>query len=443
MFTNNSPINTFLVTFGGSDQVIEGSFSLLLGQAIVAHSDQVDLFYTILGDTVVARSHIVVPDCTPAAPTVTATASNTGVVTAKVTNTADKGGATVVYTTTACNGTVKTTTVVDGQSGTITFTGVPAGSCAITVTGDDGTTAQTTVVVPPKPVDCSSTNAGATGSVVVAEGSVVYTVTLPKVACQDMSFNGDTYSVPSTYDGSGNFNASAVPQDFTPASRATLVIKVGQSSATVTKPMPTTCGWVQTDVYDGAKINHVTITGHGSQFIAGGLVKVGNACPVAQPAQPTVTASASCPNAGKVVFTNPGEQRATVMYGSFAIGEPDGSVDVPAHGTAKITTARKSLDWFAYVADSGIEDGMGRGLVVPQSCGTKNPPPHKPPPTTPPAVKPVSPHNQVPLAKTDWAGHQEQQGTTPALPIGFVLLALTLGAGFGVRRKLRPQRGRH
>lgn len=109
---------------------------------------------------------IVIPTCPTAAnPTASATVTgaDTGTVKVTVTNTADGTGAVATYTVTACDGTTRQVTVTDGQSGAVTFTGIPPGNCTFTVAGDDGTSTSTTVNVPAPPVDLVTVHAKSLG----------------------------------------------------------------------------------------------------------------------------------------------------------------------------------------------------------------------------------------------------------------------------------------
>lgn len=82
---------------------------------------------------------------------------STGVATVTVTNTDDDTNASVTYDVTL-NGVVKQVTVADGQSGSVSFSGLAAGDYAWSVTGPDGTKVNGMVkvnacaVVPPPPV---------------------------------------------------------------------------------------------------------------------------------------------------------------------------------------------------------------------------------------------------------------------------------------------------
>lgn len=98
------------------------------------------------------------------------------------------------------------------------------------------------------------------------------TVTLSTVhnapLCADVTVELSSYSLPSTYDGSGVFDDSAVPQRL--FANTEVVLKQGAtSSQTLTVNVPNACTDYQLDAYYGPEIITVSYGGQGAQLIYG------------------------------------------------------------------------------------------------------------------------------------------------------------------------------
>lgn len=150
---------------------------------------------------------------------------------------------------------------------------------------------------------CQSSLSGVKVSGTVLGTSVTYTALISKSACGDLAVNGDSYKLPKGYDGSGVFNASASPQFYLPSARADLVIKKGEKSASVTKPLGLSCGWVQTDVYLGARQDKIVYPTGTHGYLGGKIVNLGKCTPtppvvVKNATGDFVVSGASCATAG-------------------------------------------------------------------------------------------------------------------------------------------------
>lgn len=110
-------------------------------------------------------------DPEPAQPTVSATSEDAdrgqsnGTATVTVTNTTDDTGSSVVYSVTLNGVTKQTTSVADGATGTVSFTALAADTYAVSVAGDDGTSAVTSVTVKEKSSEPTPEPAEPTGSI--------------------------------------------------------------------------------------------------------------------------------------------------------------------------------------------------------------------------------------------------------------------------------------
>lgn len=86
--------------------------------------------------------------------------------------------------------------------------------------------------------------------------------------CQPVKLNVSTYDLPKTYDESGHFDKTAVPQ--TLRRNDTLWLSKRNADKTVTLGVPS-CGWYQWDVYTGPVQQHVYRAGS-NNLIAGKIV---------------------------------------------------------------------------------------------------------------------------------------------------------------------------
>jgi hypothetical protein len=91
--------------------------------------------------------------------------------------------------------------------------------------------------------------------------------------CDDVTVYLSSYSLPATYDNSGAFNDSALPQRLYSSSSA--VLSKGTSGGeTITVDVPDACVPYQLDLYYGPEVTSVTATSdHGSQLIYGNIIK--------------------------------------------------------------------------------------------------------------------------------------------------------------------------
>jgi len=214
-------------------------------------SHTVELF--VNGEKVDSET-FVVEECpeepVPAKPTVSASSDAcvkpgeaTGVVDVMVTNTDDETDDTVIYDVTL-DGTTKQVTIADGQSGSVQFTGLASGTYTVSVTGDDDTSASTTVKVkecevPPSPAE-PTVQAAAQGcvdqgssngvvDVMVAntddetDETVTYQVTLNGRTQSVTIADGQSGSVQFTGLASGTYTVSVVGDDETSASTTVTV----------------------------------------------------------------------------------------------------------------------------------------------------------------------------------------------------------------------------
>lgn len=250
--------------------------------------------------------------------------------------------------------------------------------------------------------DCQSSLKGLTGSVKVGNAQVTYTASLPKAACEDVTVYGDTYTMPDSYDGSGNFNSSASPQQYIPAARATLVIPAGQTSVTVTKELGDTCGWIQADVYKGPQQDTVTYPKGSNGYIAGKILNMGD-CPSSTPT-PTPMPDASAvittqcgATSGSVTFTIKNTGNVPAVLGvNFTFGDQRGGIQSPdlVQPGDSYTETDSGFPFGTYSYEVLVTPNtsetdsisVGAGTFVVAKCATSTP---TPTPTTPATSTPT------------------------------------------------------
>lgn len=76
---------------------------------------------------------------------------------------------------------------------------------------------------------------------------------------------------------------------------------------------------------------------------------------------------------GRVRFTNPGDRRVVVLYGSRRADEPDGMTRIAASSSGTVSVMRKRLFYIAFVARTGAPAGRGfvEGITVPNKIVTR------------------------------------------------------------------------
>ncbi len=88
--------------------------------------------------------------------------------------------------------------------------------------------------------------------------------------CADITVEFSSYSLPATYDGSGVFDDSAVPQQLFANTEA--VLKQGTTGdQTLTVNVPNACTDYQLDLYYGPELTTVSYSGQGAQLIYGNI----------------------------------------------------------------------------------------------------------------------------------------------------------------------------
>lgn len=90
---------------------------------------------------------------------------------------------------------------------------------------------------------------------------------------------------------------------------------------------------------------------------------------------PPVEASKIAGHPGRVKFTNSGEKKIVVLYGSRREPRPDGRVALPAHTSAAISTKRTSLFYLGFVPSTGTFAGQGtvRNIAQPEKVAAERP----------------------------------------------------------------------
>ena len=142
------------------------------------------------------------------------------------------------------------------------FKGVDSFMYTIT-DGEASDTATVTITVDPVLNPCQSNLNGLTGSVSIdkVHRSVTYKVVLPHPTCSASTLSGDTYILPRGYDGSGDFNSSATPAEYSDKARSDITIPRGYRIASTTKQLGASRGWVMGVVYEGTHQDKVDMPG--------------------------------------------------------------------------------------------------------------------------------------------------------------------------------------
>ena len=340
------------------------------------------------------------------------------------------------------SGSVSTST---GTVRDIVITGQPAGSNEYALYGSRGgmpAAPRVSVMVKacpidPPPVDCQTGTTGLSGTSAVVNDTVVYTASLPKKACQDMTVaNGDTYQVANTYDGTGKFDVSSVPQHFIPETRVDLVIKKGYKTVTEVRKLPVSCWWVQTDAYTGNKVDIVGPGGHNGQFLGGGLFKLSNQkCNITPVPSPEVMPAAPT----SVDKCGISQDSYTVPSTTHVVYLVDDKVVVAgtyqATGTVKISARAERVE-----AGFTLKGVSSWTFVFSDKACAK--PPVVVPPTTSPVVAPVTPTTVAPVigpkVVTDYVASDSSSNSWIWLMVaGLGLLVM----GFVLpRRKAQPSK---
>lgn len=146
--------------------------------------------------------------------------------------------------------------------------------------------------------DCIRVAPGTVNGEITYNGGidVVFDVSTKKYVCKDDGVQvafANIYQLPDTYDGSGNWNASAGNQPS--VANTTMVILGGNNSATATLSVFGKCGWFQADLYKGPYLDYVTYpAGHSKNgYITGKIFKI-NCTPAPPVIMPEAFAGSIC-----------------------------------------------------------------------------------------------------------------------------------------------------
>ncbi len=91
-----------------------------------------------------------------------------------------------------------------------------------------------------------------------------------QLLCDDVTVYLTDYTLPSTYDGSGVFDDSSIPQEKF-ASAHVVLAKGTTGGATLQIDVPDACTDYQLDLYYAPEVNEVSYSGHGAQLIYGDI----------------------------------------------------------------------------------------------------------------------------------------------------------------------------
>jgi hypothetical protein len=125
---------------------------------------------------------------------------------------------------------------------------------------------------------------------------VAFDVSINKKVCKDDAVQvafANIYQLPDTYDGSGNWNASAGNQPS--VANTTMIVLGGNNTATATLSVFGKCGWFQADLYKGPYLDYVTYpAGHSKNgYITGKIFKI-NCAPKPPVVMPEAFAGSIC-----------------------------------------------------------------------------------------------------------------------------------------------------
>jgi len=142
------------------------------------------------------------------------------------------------------------------------FSGVDTFTYTIS-NGEASDTAMVTITVDSVPNPCQSNLNGLTGTASIDKihRTVTYKVVLPHPTCSAATLSGDTYMLPRSYDGSGEFNESATPARYSDDARSDITIPRGYRIASTTKSIGVKRGWVMGVVYNDAHQDEVMTPG--------------------------------------------------------------------------------------------------------------------------------------------------------------------------------------
>lgn len=112
-------------------------------------------------------------------------------------------------------------------------------------------------------------------------GKVIITTVNGAPLCADVTVFLSTYTLPKSYDGSGIFDDSSLPQQKF-SSTSALLLKGTTGGVTLATAVPDSCTDYQLDAYYDPEVSSVSYSGHGSQLIYGKIyVHTATDCTVA------------------------------------------------------------------------------------------------------------------------------------------------------------------
>ncbi|MGL4173105.1 MAG: hypothetical protein ACRCTR_03390 [Actinomycetota bacterium] len=183
--------------------------------------------------------------------------------------------------------------------------------------------------------------------------------------CQEVTVNVSSYSLPKTYDGSGDFNASAAPQTLIANRTVTLNQATRELKVPVTLPE---CGWYQWDVYGGEVLTEVFYPEGHSKFIQGNIEKIkGYSCstPTSTETSPTTTASPTSTGTPTVTETSPTSTSTPTVSGTES--STTTSVSVTVSGTSASTSTSTPT------VSGVVETQAPAGPTLPRTGGGSTP----------------------------------------------------------------------